>query len=115
MAGRLSDEAQLCIQRIRKFQRDTNCPPAAKIDGERACFQIVNSLTERLQSMGYLPTAAKKLEADLTHHSKETMSLDEITSEAQRLQDIDSSLPEKRVKQVRSEIIKGRARSGLKR
>ncbi|MHC4725340.1 MAG: helix-turn-helix transcriptional regulator [Planctomycetota bacterium] len=40
MAGRLVDEAQICVQRIRKFQRESNCPPAAKIEGERACFQI---------------------------------------------------------------------------
>ena len=67
-AGRLVDEAQICIQRIRKFQRDNDCPPAAKIEGEKGCFDITNRLTERLQSMGFLPTAAKKLEAELSYH-----------------------------------------------
>jgi DNA-binding CsgD family transcriptional regulator len=100
MAGRLSDEAQLCIQRIRKFQRDTNCPPAAKIEGERACFQIANDLTERLQSMGYLPVATKKLEADLVHHLEKEISLDEITSEAQRLQNIKKCLPAKKINSI---------------
>ncbi len=97
MAGRLSDEAQLCIQRIRKFQRDPNCPHAAKIEGEKACFQILDSLSERLQSMGYLPTAARKLEADLTHHLEDDLSLDDIRSEAQRLQDIKKTLPIRRI------------------
>jgi len=94
MAGRLVDEAQISIQRIRKFQRDNDCPPAAKIEGEKGCFHIVNSLAERLQSMGYLPTAAKKLQADLTHHTDNPLSLIEIKSEAQRLEDIKGSLPE---------------------
>jgi len=83
MAGRLVDEAQACIQRIRKFERDSDCPPAAKIEGEKACFHIVNNLAERFQSMGYLPIAAKKLEADLTHHMGNPLSLNEIVSEAQ--------------------------------
>jgi len=51
MASRLVDEAQVCIQRIRKFQRDSNCSPAAKIEGEKGCFQITNDLAERLQLM----------------------------------------------------------------
>ena len=106
MAGRLVDEAQICIQRIRKFERDANCPPAAKIEGEKGCFHIVNSLAERLQSMGYLPIAAKKLEADLTHHMENTLSLDEIKSEAQRLQDIKTSLPVKKTKKVKSRTVK---------
>ena len=111
MAGRLSDEAQICIQRIRKFQRDSNCPPATKIDGEKACFQITDNLAERLQSMGYLPTAAKKLEADLMHHTDTPLSLTEIKSEAQRLQDIEVKLPEKQTKKVRSRTLKQKGKN----
>jgi len=106
IAGRLVNEAQICIQRIRKCERDNNCTPAAKIEGEKGCFQIINNLAERLQSMGYLPTAAKKLEADLTHHMENTLSLDEIESEAQRLQNIRASLPAKRAKKVKSRTVK---------
>jgi transposase len=106
IAGKLVDEAQICIQRIRKFQRDTNCPPAAKIEGEKGCFHIIDSLAERLQSMGYLPIAAKKLEADLTHHMENTLSLDEIKSEAQRLQGIKTSLPARKAKKVKSRTVK---------
>jgi transposase len=106
IAGKLFDEAQICIQRIRKFERDTNCTPAAKIEGEKGCFHIVNSLAERLQSMGYLPIAAKKLEADLTHHMENTLPLDDIISEAQRLQDIKTSLPVKKTKKVKSRTVK---------
>lgn len=98
MAGRLVDEAQTCIQRMRKFQRDSNCPPAVKVEAEKSCFQVVNSLAERLQSMGFLPTAAQKLQADLMHHSEEALSLNEIQSELHRLKGIKSSLPIKKKK-----------------
>ena len=111
IAGRLVDEAQICIQRIRKFERDANCPPAAKIEGEKGCFHIINSLAERLQSMGYVPIAAKKLEADLTHHMETTLSFDEIKSEADRLQDIEASLPGKKIKKVKSRTIRGKAKN----
>jgi hypothetical protein len=63
-------------------------------------------LAERLQSMGYLPTVSKKLEADLVHHVENTLSLDEIKSEAQRLRDIRRSLPEKKTKKVKSRTVK---------
>ncbi len=56
--------------------------------------------------MGYLPTAAKKLEADLTHHMGNTLSLDEIKSEAQRLQNIKTSLPVKKTKKIKSKAVK---------
>jgi transposase len=100
MAGRLVNEAQICIQRMRKIQRDPNCPPAAKIDAEKGCFQVLNNLAERLQSMGFLPTAAKKLEANLMHHADKALTLDEIHSETQRLQGIETSLPAKETEQL---------------
>ena len=111
IAGRLVDEAQTCIQRIRKFERDGNCPPAAKIEGEKGCFHIANSLAERLQSMGYLPTATKKLEADLVHHIDNQLSLPEIKSEVDRLQGIEASLPGKKIKKVKSRAIKGKGKN----
>jgi DNA-binding CsgD family transcriptional regulator len=106
MAGRLLFEAETAIQKIRKYERDKQTSPATRIDAEHKCFQIVNELAERLQSMGYLPTATKKLEADLKHHLEETLSLDQISSEAQRLQDIKSSLPIKKIKKVKSRTLK---------
>jgi predicted DNA-binding transcriptional regulator YafY len=106
IAGRLIDEAKICIQRIRKFERDADCATAVKIEGEKGCFHIVNTLAERLQSMGFLPIAAKKLEADLKHHMDDSpLSLDEIVSEANRLKGIQSALPENKTKKVKSRTI----------
>ena len=61
--------------------------------------------------MGYLPIAAKKLEANLTHHMENTLSLDEIESEAQRLQDIKTSLPVKKSKKVKSRTVKQKGKN----
>ncbi len=65
IAGRLSDEADLCIQHIRRATRPKDTPPAVRVEGERVCFSIVSDLTQRLQSLGYLPTAAQELNATL--------------------------------------------------
>ena len=61
--------------------------------------------------MGFLPTAAKKLQADLTHHTDNPLSLTEIKSEAQRLQDIKASLPEHKIKKVKSKTVKRKGKS----
>lgn len=94
MGGRLVDEAQTCVQRIRKFQRDANCPTVAKIEGEKACFQITNELAARLQSLGFLPTAATKLEAKLSRGIDEFPSFDEIEAELDRLGQLASNSSE---------------------
>ena len=104
IAGRLVDEAQICIQRIRKYERDNNCTPAAKIEGEKGCFQIINNLAERLQSMGYLPIAAQKFEADLTHRAASSLTLEEIQHEAGRLKQIQETLPDDGTKHIDSAV-----------
>ena len=104
MAGRLVAGADLCKQRIRKFQRDRGASPAAKMEGERSCFQIDCQLTERMQSLGYLPTAAQKIEADLIHRAASSLTLGEIQLEAGRLKRIQESLPAEETKQADSAI-----------
>lgn len=110
MAGKLLFEAETALQKIRKYERDKQASPATRIDAEHKCFQIVNDLAERLQSMGYLPTATKKLEADLTHHTEGTLSLKEIKFEVGRLQDIEKSLPARKIKKIESRVVKGKRR-----
>ena len=65
MVGRLVGEAETCTQRIRKALRERDATVADKVDGEHRCFQILDELAERLQGLGYLPTAAQRLEAEL--------------------------------------------------
>ena len=67
MVGKLMGEAELAISRIRRFTRDGKTPPATKVEGERACYQIVSDLFQRLQHAGYIPTAAQKISAQVLH------------------------------------------------
>lgn len=85
MVGRLGAEAELTVQRIRKAIRDKKVPAAVKVDGEHRCYQVISDLTQSLQRLGYLPTAAQKLEADLTHHIGEAPDFEELQAETRRL------------------------------
>ena len=104
MAGRLDSEAKLCIERIRKFARGKDTPASVKVDAEHRCFQICNNFVERLQSLGFLPTATQKFEADLTHRAASSLTLEEIQLEAKQLQKIKESLPADVIKQADSPI-----------
>jgi len=104
IAGMLYVEAGRCIQRIRKFQRDKDASPATKMDGEQRCFQIASGLSERLQSLGYLPIATQRIEADLRHSVASSLSLEEIEHEAMRLRQIQETLPDDETKQVDSAV-----------
>lgn len=65
--GRLIQEADTSLQHLRQIGRDPAAEPRDRIEAERSAFHIVERLTSRLQSLGILPTATQKLEADLTH------------------------------------------------
>lgn len=94
VAGRLVNEADTCVARIRRVTRDKDAPHAARIDGERVVFEIVDRLTHRLQSLGLLPSAVQRVEASLTHRLGTEISLAEIQAEAARLADIEQQSSE---------------------
>lgn len=85
MVGRLVGEAELSVQRIRKAGRDKKVPPAVKVDAEHRCYQIVSDLIQSLQRLGYLPTAAQKVEADLTHYVGQVPDFSTLEAEVQRI------------------------------
>lgn len=89
-AGRLAAEAEATIGRIRRVTRDKDTPHAIKIDGEFKCYDILDRFVQRLQSMGYLPTAAHRIQADLTHNTGDLSSLAELKAELTRLESIDA-------------------------
>ncbi len=104
IAGMLCVEAGRCIQRIRKFQRDSDASAAAKMDGEHRCFQIASELSQRLQSLGFLPTATQRIEADLRHSAALSLSLEEIQDEVGRLKQIQEMLPDDGTKHFESAV-----------
>ncbi len=88
MVGRLVGEAELAVQRIRRAIREKDTPKAVKVDAEHRCYQIISDLVESMQRLGYLPTAAQKVQADLTHHVGELPDFDVMHAEVRRLKDI---------------------------
>ena len=94
VGGRLLSEAELSIGRIRRVTRSPDTPPAVRVEGERACFAIWVALCQRLQSLGYLPNATQKIEAQLTYHSAEPPAYEEIQSELARIKQVTSRDPE---------------------
>ncbi len=100
MVGRLMYETELSIQVLRKVQKDKDASPADKIEAERASNQIRYQLFKMMQSLGYLPTAAQKIEADLTHRAASSLTLEEIQIEAGRVKQIQESLPADVIKQA---------------
>jgi hypothetical protein len=88
MVGRLVCEADLSIQRIRKAARDKDTSPAVRIDAEHRCYQIVSDMVASLQSLGYLPIAAQRLQADFTHSIGQIPDVAQMQEELQRLRQI---------------------------
>lgn len=88
-AGRLATEAESSISRIRRVARAKDAPHAVRIDGERACFDILDRLVQRLQSLGFLPSAAQRIQADLTHNVGDLPSLGDLRAELERLERIE--------------------------
>lgn len=93
LAGKLYLEAELCTQRIRKYQRDPDATAAVKVDAEHRCFQICAHMIEKLQSMGYVESVTQRIEADVSCHLGSIQSLDEIAQEAERLKHITATVP----------------------
>lgn len=85
VAGRLLVEAEHCIGRIRRTTREKDAPHAVRVEGERQVFSILSELTQRLQSLGYLPEAARRVEADVAHRGGGMPTVEELTLELHRL------------------------------
>lgn len=89
VAGDLVAMATQCMARIRRITRDKESPPAVRVDGERQIFDILDKMTHRLQTLGFLPSAAQQIEATLTHHLGDAPTLTDIVAEAKRLDGIE--------------------------
>jgi len=91
MAGRLKSEAELSKQRIRNSARGNGTPASVKVDAEHRCFQIDCLLIEKFQSLGFLPTAAQKVAAELTYQTEEVYSFEQIVENVKILQQIEGN------------------------
>ena len=93
MAGVLINEAEACISHIRRAVRAADTLPAVRVEAERASFEIRRELCRLLQSLGFLPTTAHRVEDHLTHGYAEPPSFEELETELQRLHEVEISDP----------------------
>jgi hypothetical protein len=76
MVGRLMLDADNACTRLRRIGRDKACSAAVRADIERNCFDILDRLLQRLQSIGYLPSGNTVPQADPgSAANHETMAL----------------------------------------
>lgn len=91
VARQLKAQGELSIQRMLKIARGKDAPYSVKVDAYHRCFEIFCRYIEKLQSLGFLPAAATKVEAKLSRGFDEIPTIDEINAELLR---INSLLPD---------------------
>lgn len=89
IAGRLMQEAETSNARLRRIGRDPQTPPAVKVASELAAYEVYDKFAQRLQSLGILPQIASRLHADVTHHTGDLTSLDDLRCELARIDSIE--------------------------
>lgn len=63
VAGQLMHEAETTISQIRRALRDKDASVADRIQGQRAAWLTYTEYVEKLQRLGYLPTAPTEVHA----------------------------------------------------
>jgi len=65
--GALVAHGEMAIDRIRRQARSRELSPMERVHAERLAWRIRDELVERLQKLGYLPTAATEVKGAFTH------------------------------------------------
>lgn len=91
VAGELVREARASIRRIRRVAGAKQTSASVQIEGEKSCFDVLDRMVARLQSLGYLPSATQRVQAELTHHLAATPNLDDLEAEVRRLSELPSA------------------------
>lgn len=94
MIGKLIKEAALAKQKIDRVARDRNTPAAVKVDAHHRTYLIASDLIQRLQGLGLMPNAARKIEATVLAEGHLDLNLDEMESELKRLKSIEACIVE---------------------
>lgn len=84
--GELVQQARQSIARLRRITRERDCPHSTRVEAERSAWTVAKELTETLQRLGFLPTAAQEIRADLTHRMEGPPSFDELHSQIESLE-----------------------------
>ena len=65
--GALMRHAEGSVARLRRIARERDAEASTRIDAERASWEILKEMTEMLQALSYLPTAAQEVRGQVTH------------------------------------------------
>lgn len=91
VVGQLFRHAEQSNARLRRLSRERDCPAAVRVDAERVNWLILSDLVRTLQRLGWLPTAAQQIRADLTHRTDDCLPVDQLEhllEEAARVESI---------------------------
>jgi len=84
--GELVQQARQSISRLRRITRERDCPHPTRVEAERNAWTVAREMTETLQRLGFLPTAAQEIRADLTHRVEGPPSFDELHAQIETLE-----------------------------
>lgn len=91
MVGQLVQQAETTISRIRRVTRERETPPSVRINGEKACWTVARDLIQRLQALGYLPSAPMEIRGELKHQVQQLPGFGHMKDEVARLEVIVTS------------------------
>jgi hypothetical protein len=88
MIGMLLQEAEIAQMRLRRLGRDKDSSPGDRIESAKAAWSVTRDLIQSLQSLGYLPSAVRQIQAELTHR----VANDELQSQIREVEAIATSI-----------------------
>ena len=105
LIAELSTKSKNQVSHLMRIARSSEGSLQERINAERLAWEIQNQTIERLQSLGYLPSAPQKIEGDIYHHpeGEEPKTYVELKEELNLLEKISkesNSLDDKTQKQI---------------
>lgn len=89
MVGHLMREAEITVNRLRRFARGTETDVAQKIEAEKASWIVTRDMLQMLQRLGYLPSAPTLINGQIMHHAPDVgSSTEELQREITRIEQI---------------------------
>ena len=88
VAGEVMAQARASMTRLRRAARDRNATHSERTQAELASWHVHRESVQVLQSLGFLPLATHKVEADLTHHVVSPTNAAQHLAELSRVREI---------------------------
>ncbi len=92
--GQLEQTVAQVMQRLRRIAKAPGTPPAVRVEAERGVWKTQRELVETLQKLGYLPTAAQRIEADFMHRLEEPPTYEQMLVSVGHLEPLFLDVPE---------------------